>query len=46
MEDLSRTKIALVGNGTAGKWLAEEIGKIPCAVSKWCRNSVQPVFKH
>lgn len=46
MEDLNRTKIALVENGTAGKWLAEEIGKIPCVVSKWCRNSVQPVFKH
>ena len=42
MEDLSRTKIALVENGTAGKWLAEEIGKTPCTVSKWCSNSIQP----
>lgn len=24
------------------KWLAEQLGKSACSVSKWCGNSVQP----
>ena len=28
--------------GKTGKWLAEQLGKSTCAVSKWCSNTVQP----
>lgn len=24
------------------KWLAEQLGKSTCSVSKWCQNTVQP----
>lgn len=27
-----------------GKWLAEQLGKSNCTVSKWCSNSAQPDF--
>lgn len=42
MANLNRIKVVLVENGKTGKWLAEEIGKTPCTVSKWCSNSIQP----
>ncbi len=42
MANLNRIKIALVEKGKTGKWLAGEIGKTPCTVSKWCSNRVQP----
>ena len=32
----------LVEQGKTGKWLAEQLGKSTCAVSKWCSNTVQP----
>ncbi len=42
MANLNRIKVALVEKGKTGKWLAKEIGKTPCTVSKWCSNSIQP----
>ena len=42
MANLNRIKVALVEKGKTGKWLAGEIGKTPCTVSKWCSNSIQP----
>lgn len=42
MVNLNRIKIALVEHNKTGKWLATELGKNPCTVSKWCSNSVQP----
>lgn len=42
MSNLNRIKVVLVEKGKTGKWLAEEIGKTPCTVSKWCSNSIQP----
>ena len=42
MANLKRIKVVLVEKGKTGKWLAEEIGKTPCTVSKWCSNSIQP----
>ena len=42
MAHLNRIKVVLVEKGKTGKWLAEEIGKTPCTVSKWCSNSIQP----
>lgn len=32
----------LVEQGKTGKWLAEQLGKSTCTVSKWCSNTVQP----
>ena len=42
MSNLNRIKIVLVEQGKTGKWLAEQLGKSTCTVSKWCNNSVQP----
>ena len=42
MANLNRIKVALVENRKTGKWLAEELGKTPCTISKWCSNSIQP----
>lgn len=42
MADLNQIKIALVKNKRTGKWLAEQLGKSTCTVSKWCSNSSQP----
>ena len=39
---LNRIKTALVDNGKTNKWLAEQLGKDPATVSKWCTNSAQP----
>ena len=42
MADLNRIKIVLVEKKRTGKWLAEELGKSTCSVSKWCSNTSQP----
>ena len=42
MADLNQIKIALIKNKKTGKWLAEQLGKSTCTVSKWCQNSIQP----
>ena len=39
---LNRIKTALVDNGKRNKWLAEQLGKDPATVSKWCTNACQP----
>lgn len=39
---LNRLKIVLVENNKTGKWLAQQLGKDPVTVSKWCTNSSQP----
>lgn len=41
-EDINRIKIVLVEKKRTGKWLAEQIGKDPATVSKWCTNTSQP----
>ena len=45
MANLNRLKVVLVEKQKTGKWLAEQIGKSNCTVSKWCSNSVQPDLK-
>lgn len=45
MANLNRLKVVLVENKKTGKWLAEQLGKSNCTVSKWCSNSVQPDLK-
>lgn len=42
MSNLNRLKVVLVEKGKTGKWLAEQLGKSNCTVSKWCSNSIQP----
>ena len=42
MANLNRLKIVLVEKGKTGKWLAGQLGKSNCTVSKWCSNSIQP----
>lgn len=32
----------LVDQGRTNKWLAEQLGKDPATVSKWCTNTSQP----
>ena len=39
---LNRIKTALVDNGKTNKWLAEQLGKDPATVSKWCTIACQP----
>ena len=40
--NLNRLKVVLVEQNRTGKWLAEQLGKSTCSVSKWCQNTVQP----
>lgn len=42
MSNLNRIKAVLAEQGKTGKWLATELGKSQCSVSKWCSNSAQP----
>ena len=42
MANINRLKVVLVEQGKTGKWLADELKKNPCTVSKWCSNTVQP----
>ena len=45
MANINRLKVVLVEQGKTGKWLADQLGKSTCTVSKWCQNSVQPDFQ-
>lgn len=42
MANLNRLKVVLVEKDKTGKWLSDQLGKSPCTVSKWCKNTVQP----
>lgn len=41
-KDINRIKVVLVEQKKTAKWLAEELGKDPATVSKWCTNLSQP----
>lgn len=41
-KDFNRLKVVLAEKKRTNKWLAEQIGKDPATVSKWCTNSAQP----
>ena len=41
-KDINRIKVVLVGPKKTNKWLAEQLGKDPATISKWCTNSSQP----
>ena len=42
MSNINRLKVVLVEKEKTGRWLANELGKSNCTVSKWCSNSIQP----
>ena len=42
MANLNRIKVVLVEKQKTGKWLAEQLGKSTCTISKWCSNTNQP----
>ena len=42
MAKLNRLKAVLAEQDKTSKWLAEQVGKSACIVSKWCNNAVQP----
>ena len=44
MKDVNRLKLVLVEQKKTGKWLAEQLGKDPSTVSKWCSNITQPTL--
>ena len=41
-KNLNRIKVVLAEKQRSNKWLAEQLGKGPATVSKWCTNSAQP----
>ena len=45
MGNFNRLKVVLAEQQKTGKWLAGQIGKSNCTVSKWCSNSFQPDLK-
>lgn len=41
-KNINRLKAVLADAGQTNKWLAEQLGKDPVTVSKWCTNTTQP----
>ena len=41
-KNLNRIKVMLAERNQTNKWLAEQLGKDPATISKWCTNSSQP----
>jgi len=44
-KDLNRIKVMLVEKKQTAKWLADQLGKDPATVSKWCTNTTQPYLE-
>ena len=42
MNKINRLKVVLVEKEKSGKWLADQLGKSPCTISKWCSNTTPP----
>ena len=42
MAKINRLKVVLVEKEKSGKWLADQLEKSTCTVSKWCTNTSQP----
>lgn len=42
MDKINRLKVVLVEKEKSSKWLADQLGKSTCTVSKWCSNTTQP----
>ena len=39
---INRIKVMLAEKEKTNKWLAEQVGKEPATISKWCTNTAQP----
>ena len=39
---INRIKVMLAEKEKTNKWLAEQVGKDPATISKWCINTSQP----
>ncbi len=39
---INRIKVMLAEKERTNKWLAEQVGKDPATISKWCTNTAQP----
>jgi transcriptional regulator with XRE-family HTH domain len=39
---INRIKVVLAEKKRTNKWLAEQLGKDPATISKWCTNACQP----
>ena len=44
-KDINRIKVVLAEKKRNNKWLAEQLGKDPATVSKWCTNNCQPTLE-
>ncbi|MBQ0072775.1 MAG: helix-turn-helix transcriptional regulator [Prevotella sp.] len=44
-KDINRIKVMLAEKKRSNKWLAEQLGKDPATVSKWCTNTSQPTLE-
>lgn len=44
-EDSNRIKVVLAEKKRTNKWFAEQLGKAPATVSKWCTNKAQPALE-
>ena len=44
-KDINRIKVVLADKKRTNKWLAEQLGKDPATVSKWCTNTSQPTIE-
>lgn len=45
-KDLNRLKVVLAEKKRTNKWLAEQLGKDPVTVFKWCTNSAPPSLEN
>ena len=45
-KDLNRLKVVLAEKKRTNKWLAEQLGKDPATISKWCTNNAQPTLQN
>ena len=43
---LNRIKVVLAEKNKTNKWLAEQLGKDPATISKWCTNNSPPYSEH
>ena len=43
--DINSIKVVLADKKRTNKWLAEQLGKDPATISKWCTNKAQPALE-
>ena len=44
-KDINRIQVMLAEKKRTNKWLADQLGKDPATISKWCTNSSQPTIE-